>query len=382
MQTKAKPSTPNNGQRAIGERRIYALVLSSDFSPRCAARRLALREQIHFRRGMKQGENWLLEDEKGSSPACANIPRLMIEPQAGIFALGDLSHCFLEFDLNDDAQANEAIRAVADLHELRKTIEGVNLVVGFRPEIWRAAVPSDAPADAKSFDQYLVGPDGIAMPATQGDLFIWIAGPTYDVVFDVGGTIVQRLSATSTLVRELTGWTYQHNRDLTGFQDGTENPDLVDAPGVVLIPEGQPGAGGSILLFQQWKHHTDTWRALPVDTQERVIGRTKADSIEFPEDRMPVDSHVTRTTLVEDGEELKIFRRNTPYGNIGDHGTIFVGFAKQQHRLQRMLEKMAGLGDHVRDALTRYTVPLTGSYYFVPALSSLARLATPVSDES
>jgi len=92
---------------------------------------------------------------------------------------------------------------------------------------------------------------------------------------------------------------------------------------------------------------------------------------------MPADSHVTRTTLEDSGKELKIFRRNTPYGCVGEHGTIFVGFAKQQLRLQRMLERMAGIGDGVRDALTRFSVPLTGAYYFVPALSTLARFAAP-----
>jgi porphyrinogen peroxidase len=295
----------------------------------------------------------------------------------GIFALGDPSHSFMEFTLHRGVLASDAIRTVADLHDPRKTSEGVNLVVGFRPELWRSVLPKEAPVDAKAFDRDLLGPDGYTMPATQADVFIWIAGAAYDNVFDIATSIVERLSLVSTLVRELTGWTYQHNRDLTGFQDGTENPDLVDAPDVVLIPEGEPGAGGSILLLQQWKHDAKAWHALPPDAQERVIGRTKAESIEFPEDRMPRDSHVTRTTLEENGEELKIFRRNTPYGSVSDHGTVFVGFAKQQYRLQRMIERMAGIGDGVRDALTLYSAALTGSYYFVPALSTLASLATP-----
>jgi len=300
----------------------------------------------------------------------------------GIFALGDPSHSFMEFTLGDGAAAIDAVQSVADLHDPRKTSEGVNLVVGFRPELWRAVKPADAPADMKGFDRDLCGPDGYTMPATQADVFIWIAGAAYDNVFDVATTVVEHLRHDLTLARELTGWTYQHNRDLTGFQDGTKNPDLVAAPAIVLIPDGEPGAGGSIVLLQQWKHNADAWRALNPDAQERVIGRTKADSIEFPEERMPPDSHVTRTTLVEHGEELDIFRRNTPYGGVADHGTVFVGFAKQQHRLQRMLERMAGIGDGVRDALTLYAAALTGSYYFVPALSTLASLATPVTDAS
>jgi putative iron-dependent peroxidase len=295
--------------------------------------------------------------------------------QMGIFALGDASHDFIEFALRDGVSPEAAVRAVAGMHNPRETIEGVNLVAGFRPELWRAAEPADAPAKVASFERDLVGPDGYTMPATQTDIFIWIAGAAYDNVFDVATSIVGDLAPVAAVVRELVGWTYQHNRDLTGFQDGTENPTLVDAPDIVLIPESQPGGGGSILLLQQWKHDVELWRALPVAEQERVIGRTKTDSIELPEDKMPADSHVTRTTLDENGEELKIFRRNTPYGIVEDHGTIFVGFAKDQHRLQRMLERMAGIGDGVRDALTRYSIPLTGAYYFIPALSTLGRLA-------
>ncbi len=297
----------------------------------------------------------------------------------GIFSLGDASHSFMEFALRSGAAAKDAVRAVAAMHDPRKTTEGVNLVVGFRPELWSAVAPDDAPSDVGSFTKDLVGPDGYTIPATQTDVFIWIAGASYDNVFDVATTVVDYLKPVATPTREVTGWTYQHNRDLTGFQDGTENPTLVEAPEVALIPGGQRGAGGSILLFQQWKHDAGAWRALSVEAQERIIGRTKGESVELEEGHMPADSHVSRTTLEEDGEELKIFRRNTPYGGVGDHGTVFVGFARQQHRLQRMLERMAGIGDGVRDALTRFSVPLTGAYYFIPALSTLARLESPAS---
>jgi putative iron-dependent peroxidase len=136
-----------------------------------------------------------------------------------------------------------------------------------------------------------------------------------------------------------------------------------------LVPEGAAGAAGSVLLLQKWKHNASLWEALPTERQEQIMGRTKLDSIEL--ENKPSDSHVARTDQDEFGN---IFRRNMPYGNVEDHGTVFVGFSAEQKPLSRMLESMAGLLTGTRDALTRYTHPLTGSYYFVPSVESLRRL--------
>ena len=99
------------------------------------------------------------------------------------------------------------------------------------------------------------------------------------------------------------------------------------------------------------------------------MGRTKSDSTEL--ENKASDSHVARTDQDEYGN---IFRRNMPYGSVDDHGTMFVGLSADQKRLSRMLDSMAGLVTGTRDALTRFSHPLTGSYYFVPSVESLRRL--------
>jgi putative iron-dependent peroxidase len=303
----------------------------------------------------------------------------MVTGQAGIFALGDAAHGFFEFALREGVERERLVRAVADLRPPHTTVGGVNLVVGFRPELWSEVAPADAPPGLLGFNEPLSGPDGYTMPATQADLFVWYAGSAYDIVYDLGTDTLDALAPLASLARETTGWSYRHSRDLTGFEDGTENPNLFEAPSVALIDDGQPGAGGSVLLFQQWRHDPKTFRALSQDAQERVIGRTKADSIEFDDAKMPADSHVSRTTVVENGVEHDIFRRNVPYGSVSDHGTLFIGFASGREVLQRMLEQMAGV-DGPRDALTRYTTPLTGAYYFVPSVQALANFTTPEED--
>jgi putative iron-dependent peroxidase len=300
----------------------------------------------------------------------------MAIPQTGIFALGDAAHIYLEFNRTAETDALPFVKTVVDIHEPRTTVGGVNIVIGFRPELWRSVAPHESPGHLTGFNAPLAGSVDYAMPATQADLWLWIAGSSYDVAFDVARDAIAKLAAVAVLERELSGWSYRHSRDLTGFEDGTENPALIVAPHIVTIPDGAAGAGGSILLYQQWRHTSAAWEALPDEAQERVIGRTKPGSIELAEDVMPPDSHVARTTVEEDGEERKIFRRNTAYGSVSDHGTVFVGFSPDQDRLDRMLRRMAGTEDGLRDALTRYTTPLPGAYYFVPSLEALQFFAS------
>jgi putative iron-dependent peroxidase len=293
----------------------------------------------------------------------------MSTPQGGIFALGTASHAYLEFDARRPGAARDVVGAVASLREPRTTMGGVNLVAGFRPELWREVAPEDAPADVEGFNRDLVGPDGYRLPATQHDAVLWLSGSAYDVIFDTAREAIAALAAVASIAEETSSWPYRHDRDLTGFIDGSENPTLIDAPEIALIPDGSPGAGGTILLLQKWAHDARAWESLPVAGQEQVIGRTKDESVEL--DDKPDDSHVARTDQDEFG---KIFRRNTPYGTVTDHGTMFVGFSAEQRPLAAMLESMAGLKDGVRDALTRYTQPVTGAYYFVPSTQSLRRL--------
>src|SRR5712691_1741556 len=294
--------------------------------------------------------------------------RAMSTAQSGIFALGTAS--YLELDARERGATRELVSAVASLREPRTTMGGVNLVAGFRPELWREVVPHDAPVRVEGFNRDLVGADGYTMPATQHDAVLWLSGSAYDVVFDTAREAIAALEAVASLAEETSSWPYQHDRDLTGFIDGSENPNLIDAADLAAISEGRPGAGGSILLLQKWSHDATAWESLPVAQQEQVIGRTKDESVEL--DDKPADSHVARTDQDQFG---KIFRRNMPYGTVADHGTMFVGFSADQRPLATMLESMAGLADGVRDALTRYTQPLTGAYYFVPSTQSLKTLS-------
>lgn len=291
----------------------------------------------------------------------------MASPQTGIFALGTASHAYLELDLLPSVDPASAVAKVAGLREPRTTIGGVNLVAGFRPELWAGLAPDATPADVTGFNQPIVGKAGYTLAATQHDVVIWLTGAAYDVIFDLSRSIVAALADVASIAHEMVGWPYHRDLDLTGFIDGTENPTLVEATSVALVPAGSPGEGSSILLLQQWEHIADEWEALPVSGQESVIGRRKADSAEL--DPKPKSSHVARTDQDVFG---KIFRRNIAYGSVGVHGTIFVGFSGSQKILASMLESMVGHGADPPDKLTSFTRAVTGAYYVIPSAERLA----------
>jgi putative iron-dependent peroxidase len=303
-----------------------------------------------------------------------------VTSQPGIFALGTPEHCFVELDRRPGTAPVELVRSLAGLDDPLSTTGGVNVVIGLRPSLWRELASDDTPADAADWTADLVGPDGFTMPATPHDAWLWVAGGNRTAVFDNTRAAIAALAPVADVASEVTGWVYRHDRDLTGFIDGTENPTVFEAGEVVAVPAGEPGAGASVLLHQLWVHDTASWEAIGQPAQERAMGRSKPDSIEFGEADMPPDAHVARTSFELDGEEQQIFRRNVAYGGVTDHGTVFVGFARDQWRMAEMLRRMAGVPDGIRCALTRYTAPVTGAYYVIPTVEAISRFAPPRAD--
>ena len=285
--------------------------------------------------------------------------------QHGIFAIGASEHAYVEFDLVSGAEVRSLVSSLVRLLGPESPLTGVGAVVGFRPELWSTLAPGASPPDARSFYE-VVGPD-LVMPATQHDAWLWVAGASRSATFDAVSSAIGELAGTASVASEIDGWVYQTNRDLTGFIDGTENPSVLQAASVAVQGEPSPAAGSSVVLYQRWQH-LNSFASLDRASQERIIGRTKQNSIELEDHEMPADSHVRRNVIEVDGQELAIYRRNTSYGHLSNHGTLFVGFCATLKPLQMMLESMAGTVDGVRDALTRHTTPLSGAYYVVPSV--------------
>ncbi|AZA14370.1 Dyp-type peroxidase [Corynebacterium choanae] len=291
--------------------------------------------------------------------------------QPAITAQGTSDHLYLEFDLANTTNHDQVRKLLARVANPPTTM-GVNIVIGVRPSLWQELAPAaHVPHNVHDFAEPMVAADGYEMAATQHDVWVWIAGPHRSHVFQAGKEIITLWSPAMTLASETDGWVYQNNRDLTGFEDGTENPGALEAPGIVAIPDGEPGAGSSVLLYQLWQHLATQWDDLSEKEQEDIIGRTKDDSEELDDDVKPDSAHAARTVVEVEGEELSIFRHNTAYGGLQHHGTVFVGFSFDQWRTEEMLRRMLGLDGGPRDALTYFSEAVTGAWYVCPSVEAL-----------
>lgn len=300
----------------------------------------------------------------------------MIVPQFGIFAQGTIAHEFIEFDLRPDTDMSLATAALSRLRAPAVSAGGVNLVVAFGSDLWRSVAPDHEPEELAPF-QPIGRPGGHHAPATQHDFWLWISGSSQDVVFEHAREAVKAVRDVSVVATDQPCFVHRDSRDLTGFIDGTANPMTDEAPQAALIPQGRPGAGGSHVLVMRWMHDLDAFEALPVAEQERVFGRTKADSLELEGAAKPQNAHISRAEVTDaSGEELQIYRRSVPYGTVGEHGLYFVAFSADRVHFERMLSRIFGLeADGLHDRLTDYSRPVSGAFYFAPSLTLLAELA-------
>ena len=300
----------------------------------------------------------------------------MSTPQPGIFVEGTTAHHHLELALTraaDDGAVRVAIGALLAAAESAVAGDGVHVVIGFGPALWQRLAPRAAPPQLRPFAA--VGTPERGAPTTQRDMWVWVHGAAAGVVLDAARSAARCVAPIASVALEQPGWTYRDLRDLTGFEDGTENPAHDEAPGAALLAEGEPGAAGSYAITMRWIHDLAAWEKLAVAEQESIIGRTKPDSVELDDAVRPDTAHVSRVVVEEEGEELEIYRRSVPYGTVAENGLYFVAFSADPHRFDRMLARMYGVEDGIRDRLTEFTRPVSGSAWFVPSLEDLAEAA-------
>lgn len=245
--------------------------------------------------------------------------------------------------------------------------------LGIGADAWQAVVGVAKPAGLVPFAALADG-DRVA-PATPADLFLHIHSPRHDANLVLAREFMRALAGAATVVEEIMGYKHLGGRDLTGFVDGTENPQGDERAEVALVAEG-PFAGGSYVSLQRYVHNLPKWDAIPVPEQEKVVGRTKESDEELDDEVKPPTAHIARVVIEEDGEELEVLRHSLPYGGTGENGLYFVAYCADPGPFRRMLERMVLRdGNGHADRLLDFTRAVTGAAFFTPSVELLESLA-------
>ena len=282
---------------------------------------------------------------------------------------------YLVLTLNPGPEPLDAVRALcADLSGLLRSVgfrdlDGrLSCIMGFGSDAWDRLFGSPRPRELHPFKEIRGVHHAVSTP---GDVLLHIRATRMDLCFELATQVTARLGDAATVVDEVHGFKYFDARDLIGFVDGTENPEGPEAVAATVIgDEDGDFVGGSYVIVQKYLHDLAGWNALPVEMQERIIGRTKQTNIELADDVNPSWAHNALTVIEEDGEELDIVRANMPFGDVGkgEFGTYFIGYARSPGRIERMLENMfIGRPPGNYDRLLDFSRAVTGSLFFVPS---------------
>lgn len=212
----------------------------------------------------------------------------------------------------------------------------------------------------------LTGP-GLDLPATPAALWIWLRGEDRGDLLHRAHQWTQTLAPAFALEQVVDSFRHGDGRDLTGFEDGTENPEGEEALAAALVGEQGPGLnGGSFAAIQQWRHDFRRFEALGESGQDLAIGRRRADNEEI--DDAPESAHVKRTAQESFTPEAFLLRRSMPWSAGQDAGLLFLAFGRSFYAFEAQLARMVGHQDGIVDGLFRFTRPLTGSYFWCPPL--------------
>lgn len=251
------------------------------------------------------------------------------------------------------------------LRNLCKLVDGDKTVVGLGESLLRA-LGREVPG-LEVFPSCAA--PGFDVPSTPAALWCWLRADDRGELVHRARAIVQSVAPALQLQHAIDGFRYKSGFDLSGYEDGTENPKGTAAVKAAIVSEQGPGFdGGSFVAVQQWVHNLDRFETLTVREQDYTIGRRKRDNKELG--NAPASAHVKRTAQESFSPTAFILRRSMPWADAHQAGLVFVAFGKSFNAFDALLRRMVGVEDGIADALFTFTRPLSGSYFWCPPMKN------------
>ncbi|MCU7647345.1 Dyp-type peroxidase [Pseudomonas piscis] len=259
--------------------------------------------------------------------------------------------------------ALESIAALPQaLDQLLARIDGASAVAGFGASLVKAL--GARVQGLKAFPG-LTGV-GVDNPSTQHALWVWLHGDERGELMHRSNELEAALAPAFRLVQMNEAFRHKTGHDLTGYEDGTENPQD-EAAATAALAVGEAGLhGGSFAAIQQWQHDFKGFAAMQPEERDNIMGRRLSDNEEL--DDAPVSAHVKRTAQESFAPEAFLVRRSMPWLEGDKGGLMFLAFGHSFSAFEAQLRRMSGLEDGITDGLYRMSRPITGGYYWCPPL--------------
>lgn len=263
----------------------------------------------------------------------------------------------LTFRLRPEAKPKPALRQLRDGFDLDWGAVGIG-----EPAL--KALPATV-AGLRTFP----GLSGAAcpIPSTQGALWVSLRAEDRSTLVDRTDAVCLLVGSAFELEDVLDTFEYAGGRDLTGYEDGTENPRDAAAVEATFLARGRQ-RGASFVAVQRWVHDLARFRGMPPRRRDHTIGRRISDNEEI--DSAPESAHVKRTAQESFEPAAFMVRRSMPWATGLDQGLEFIAYCESLDRYERVLRRMVGLEDGIVDALFTFSRPVTGSYYWCPPVAN------------
>ena len=249
------------------------------------------------------------------------------------------------------------------LAELAKTSDGKHIVVGLGQSL-TSALDAEIPGLRVFPGQ---ANQGIEVPSTPAALWCWLRGDDRGELYHRAKSLEGLLAPAFRLDEIVDAFEYKNSRDLSGYEDGTENPKGDAAIAAALVSgQGAGMDGSSFVAVQQWLHDLEYFQAMSLGQQDNTFGRHISDNEEF--DEAPESAHVKRTAQESYEPSAFIVRRSMPWVENVEGGLVFVAFGKSFTAFEAILNRMLGKEDNITDALFTFTRPISGAYYWCPPM--------------
>lgn len=277
--------------------------------------------------------------------------------QKGILATENKFARYMSFNLADTETVKESLIALQD------AVDGESVVVGFGQSVTK--VFGVEISGLKPMPAYSSA--GIDIPSTPCALWLWLRGVDRGELFHRSRKLELLLEPAFELTDVIDSFKYSENRDLSGYIDGTENPQDDEAIKTAIVSgQGEGLDGSSFVAVQQWLHNFDVLSSMNEKEKDDAIGRHVSDNEEF--DEAPDSAHVKRSAQESFSPEAFVLRRSMPWAEGMDAGLIFVAFGQSFAAFDAILKRMIGDEDGIHDALFNFTKPITGSYLWCPPM--------------